>query len=183
MDQSSSLKYASRRRTTSQREPHYRSGPKSLSINRGSGRIERLMLTGSSNVVHSLHSLTATLDDVVERRAQGPIAALFDVDNTLLPGEASEVRFFRFLWRRGLVGWGELSRSAAWLARHVPPFSLHSLRERKIYLAGKRPADIESYAREFCQVEMIGKAVSARSHEAGRPSTGWSPTDSCDWRA
>jgi HAD superfamily hydrolase (TIGR01490 family) len=117
------------------------------------------MLTGSSNIVHSLHSLTATLDDVVERRAQRPIAALFDVDNTLLPGEASEVRFFRFLWRRGLVGWGELSRSAAWLARHVPPFSLHSLRERKIYLAGKCPADIESYAREFCQVEMIGKVA------------------------
>ena len=40
---------------------------------------------------------------------------------------------------------------------HVPPFSLHSLRERKVYLAGKRPADIESYAREFCQTEMIGK--------------------------
>jgi HAD superfamily hydrolase (TIGR01490 family) len=26
-----------------------------------------------------------------------------------------------------------------------------------VYLAGKRPADIESYAREFCQAEMIGK--------------------------
>jgi HAD superfamily hydrolase (TIGR01490 family) len=83
--------------------------------------------------------------------------ALFDVDNTLLPGEASEVRFFRFLWRRGLVGWGELTRSAAWLAGHLPPFSLHSLRERKVYLTGKCSADIESYAREFCQSEMIGK--------------------------
>lgn len=61
------------------------------------------------------------LDDVVERRAQGAVAALFDVDNTLLPGEACEVGFFRFLWRRGLVGWGELTRSAAWLAGHVPP--------------------------------------------------------------
>lgn len=82
---------------------------------------------------------------------------MFDVDNTLLPGEASEVRFFRFLWRRGLVGWDEVSRSAAWLVRHVPPFSLHSLRERKVYLTGKCPADIESYAREFCQAEMTGK--------------------------
>jgi HAD superfamily hydrolase (TIGR01490 family) len=45
----------------------------------------------------------------------------------------------------------------AWLTAHVPPFSLHSLRERKIYLTGKRPADIESYAREFFQAEMIGK--------------------------
>ena len=120
------------------------------------------MLTGTSNTAHSL---TPTLDEVGTRRTQGSIAALFDVDNTLLPGEASEVRFFRFLWRRGLVGWGELSRSAAWLAGHVPPFSLHSLRERKIYLAGKRPADIESYAREFCQTEMIDK-VSPQGRES-----------------
>ena len=119
------------------------------------------MLTESSNVVQSLPSIASTLDDVVERRAQGLIAALFDVDNTLLPGEASEVQFFRFLWRRGLVGWGELSRSAAWLVGHMHPISLHPLRERKVYLAGKRSADIESYAREFCQVEMIGK-VSAQ---------------------
>lgn len=113
------------------------------------------MLTGSSNIVQHLHSRTSTLDDVVERPAQGTVAALFDVDNTLLPGEASEIRFFKYLWRRGLVGWGELSRSVAWLAGHMPPFSLHSLRERKVYLAGKRTADIESYAREFCQAEMI----------------------------
>ena len=115
------------------------------------------MLTGSSKVVQSHHSLTSTLDDVAERREQGSVAALFDVDNTLLPGEASEVLFFGFLWRRGLVGWGELRRSAAWLAGHVPPFSLHSLRERKVYLTGKRPTDIELHAREFCQTEMIGK--------------------------
>ncbi|HJS67156.1 MAG TPA: HAD-IB family hydrolase [Nitrospiraceae bacterium] len=115
------------------------------------------MLTGSSNVVPNHHRLTSTLDDAVERRIQGSVAALFDVDNTLLPGEASEVRFFRFLWRRGLVGWSELGRSIAWLAGHTPPFSLHSLRERKVYLAGKSPADIESHAREFCQTDMIGK--------------------------
>ena len=116
------------------------------------------MLTGSSNAVQNQHILTSTLlEDVAERQGQGSIAALFDVDNTLLPGEASEIGFFRFLWRRGLVGWSELTRSAAWLAGHVPPFSLHSLRERKVYLTGKRSGDIESYAREFCQVEMIGK--------------------------
>ena len=108
--------------------------------------------------MQSHHILTSTLlDDVAERRAQGSVAALFDVDNTLLPGEASEIGFFRFLWRRGLVGWGELGRSAAWLARHVPPFSLHPLRERKVYLTGKRPVDIQSYARDFCRAEMIGK--------------------------
>jgi HAD superfamily hydrolase (TIGR01490 family) len=83
------------------------------------------------------------------------IAALFDVDNTLLPGQASEVRFFRFLWKRGLVGWRELGESAAWLLRHAPPLSLHPLRERKVYLAGKAVADIESLAEEFCRVEIV----------------------------
>ncbi len=101
--------------------------------------------------------ISPLLDDVAGRQAQGSIAALFDVDNTLLPGEASEIGFFRFLWRRGLVGWGELSRSIAWLAGHVPPFSPHHLRERKVYLTGKRPSDIESCAREFCRAEMIDK--------------------------
>jgi HAD superfamily hydrolase (TIGR01490 family) len=115
------------------------------------------MLTGSSKVAPSHRSRTSPFDDVVEPQAQRSVAALFDVDNTLLPGEASEVQFFRFLWRRGLVGWGELSRSLAWLAWHVPPFSLHPLRERKVYLTGKRSADIESYAREFYQTQMIGR--------------------------
>ena len=112
---------------------------------------------------HNILSPTL-LDDVAERRTEGSVAALFDVDNTLLPGEASEIGFFRFLWRRGLVGWSELSRSAAWLLGHMPPFSLHPLRERKVYLADKHPADIESCAREYCQAEMIGKlALQART--------------------
>jgi HAD superfamily hydrolase (TIGR01490 family) len=83
------------------------------------------------------------------------IAALFDVDNTMLPGQASEVRFFRFLWRRGLVGWREVWDSAVWLLRQAPSVSLHPLRERKLYLAGKVVADIESFAEEFCRAEIV----------------------------
>ena len=87
--------------------------------------------------------------------AHTAIAALFDVDNTVLPGQASEVRFFRFLWRRGLVGWREVWDSAEWLIRQAPPVSLHPLRERKLYLAGKVVADIESLAEEFCRAEIV----------------------------
>ncbi len=86
---------------------------------------------------------------------QTAIAALFDVDNTMLPGQASEVRFFRFLWRRGLVGWREVWDSAEWLLRQAPSISLHPLRERKLYLAGKVVADIESFAEEFCRAEIV----------------------------
>ena len=86
---------------------------------------------------------------------QTAIAALFDVDNTMLPGQVSEVRFFRFLWRRGLVGWREVWDSAEWVLRQAPSISLHPLRERKLYLAGKVVADIESFAEEFCRAEIV----------------------------
>ena len=92
---------------------------------------------------------------VSRTRQHTAIAALFDVDNTLLPGQASEVRFFRFLWRHGLVGWRELWESAEWLLRQTPPVSLHPLRVRKLYLAGKAVADIESLAEAFCRAEIF----------------------------
>ncbi len=81
-------------------------------------------------------------------------AAFFDFDNTLLPGEASEIRFFRFLWRQGLVGWHEVRKSLTCLARHASQMSLQPLREEKPYLQGKRPCDIEPLAGEFCRNEL-----------------------------
>lgn len=82
------------------------------------------------------------------------VAAFFDVDNTILPGEASELRFFRWLWRRGIVGWPEARDSVAWLLRNVPPLSLHPLRQRKLYLAGKPSQVIEPLGEEFCREEL-----------------------------
>lgn len=79
------------------------------------------------------------------------VAAFFDVDNTILPGEASEVRFFRWLWKRGVVGWPELGASLNWLIRQLPMLSLHPLRERKLYLAGKPAQVIEPLGEEFCR--------------------------------
>jgi HAD superfamily hydrolase (TIGR01490 family) len=88
-------------------------------------------------------------------RSPTPVAAFFDVDNTLLPGVACEIRFFRFLWRRGVVGWRELGDSLTWMVRMSRSFSLHPLRERKVYLAGKRSTQIERFAEQFCCSEMI----------------------------
>ncbi|WP_447600192.1 HAD family hydrolase [Nitrospira sp. Nam80] len=79
------------------------------------------------------------------------VAAFFDFDNTLLPGQASELRFFRYLWRQGLVGWREVYTSIFELASHLTGASLQPLRERKLYLRGKRPRDIEPLADEFCR--------------------------------
>lgn len=79
------------------------------------------------------------------------VAAFFDLDNTLLPGEASEIRFFRSLWKRGIVGWPEVRTSLWWLAKHMPPLSLHPLRSCKLYLKDKPVQVIEPLGEEFCR--------------------------------
>lgn len=98
--------------------------------------------------------MTLVKPSFAQHRLNSQIAAFFDVDNTLLPGEASEVRFFRWLWRRGVVGWPEVRASIAWLMRHMPALSLHPLRERKLYLAGKPAQVIEPLGEEFCREQL-----------------------------
>ncbi len=87
----------------------------------------------------------------VEEQTATRVGAFFDVDNTLIPGHAIEIRFVRFLQHRGLVGFTELARSLGYLIRHMPPVSVHPLRERKIYLEGKPRSTIEALAEEFVQ--------------------------------
>ena len=105
--------------------------------------------------MHGYHDLHPSLVRAATSLSPASLAALFDVDNTLIPGQACEVRFFRYLWRRGLVGWRELRRSLVWLVRQGPSVSLHPLRERKLYLEGKDPSVIEVCAREFFHDEML----------------------------
>ncbi len=93
----------------------------------------------------------SVVPSVPQRRLATSIAAFFDVDNTLLPGEASEVGFFRWLRQRGVVGWPEARASVAWWLRHLPSLSLQPLRERKLYLAGKPAQVIESLGEAFCR--------------------------------
>ncbi len=147
-----------------ERERYYRSRPKSLSINGLFGKIGRLSLADQSNSMQGYHDLHPSLVLAATTASPASLAALFDVDNTLVPGDACEVRFFRYLWRRGLVGWREVQRSISWLVRHVPPISIHPLRERKLYLEGKDPAAIEDCAREFFQREMV-QLVSVKGRE------------------
>jgi HAD superfamily phosphoserine phosphatase-like hydrolase len=85
------------------------------------------------------------------------LAAFFDVDNTLIPGVAIEVRFFGYLLKRGIVGMTEALRSLGHLVRHLPPVSLHPLRERKLYLEGKQPSTIEPIAEEFVKSHIVHK--------------------------
>ena len=92
--------------------------------------------------------------DTSYTQAPAHVGAFFDVDNTLIPGAATEIRFFHYLRRHGVTGWRDAARSAWHLLQHMPPISLHPLRERKLYLEGKRPETIEPLADAFVQTEV-----------------------------
>jgi HAD superfamily hydrolase (TIGR01490 family) len=114
--------------------------------------------------MHGYHDLHPSLIRAATTVSPASLAALFDVDNTLIPGEACEVRFFRYLWRRGLVGWRDLRRSLMWIVRQGPSLTVHPLRERKLYLEGKDPSVIEACAQEFFRDEML-KGVSKKGRD------------------
>ncbi|TLY35156.1 MAG: HAD-IB family hydrolase [Nitrospirae bacterium] len=77
------------------------------------------------------------------------IAAFFDLDNTIVPGPAIELEYFRLLWRHRMVGAKELLRSAAVLLRNIPPLSFDPLRQYKAYLVGKPASKIEGPSMAF----------------------------------
>ena len=84
----------------------------------------------------------------------GPVGAFFDVDNTLIPGQSIEIRFVRYLWKNGLLSKRALIDSGLYLLFNILEFSLHPLRERKIYLTDKRPEGVEPLAKWFVRSEI-----------------------------
>jgi len=115
--------------------------------------------------------MTVSQTDTTQHSVPSKTAAFFDVDNTLVPGTAIEVRFFNHLRHQGVVGWTDAARSLWYLLQHMPPVSLHPLRERKLYLEGKRPDTIEPLADAFIQRAirpLVSRAAVARLEEHQR---------------
>ena len=98
------------------------------------------------------------------------VGAFFDVDNTLVPGPSTEVRFFQHLWKLGLIGLPQFLKSAWFLIQHVPPLSLSPLRRNKLYLVGQNPEVIEPLAKEFIQTTICPPSVLSRRIRALSPS-------------
>lgn len=105
--------------------------------------------------------------------AEKHIGAFFDVDNTLIPGQSIEIRFFRYLWNEGFLSKHVVFESAWYLFKNMLSFSLAPLRERKIYLIGKRPEGVEPLAKWFVRSEIVprlsleGSAALTRHQQAG----------------
>ena len=101
------------------------------------------------------------------------VGAFFDVDNTLIPGQSIEIRFFRYLWNEGFLPKHVVFDSGWYLLKNIFSFSLAPLRQRKIYLIGKRPEGVEPLAKWFVRSEIVprlsleGSAALTRHQQAG----------------
>lgn len=81
------------------------------------------------------------------------IAAIFDVDGTLIAGATLERIFIRFLLRRGELGWREMAR---WLGAAAKAAARRPLRLKTIksHLRGKDSTSLRRLARECVENEI-----------------------------
>jgi len=96
------------------------------------------------------------------------IAAVFDVDRTLVPGTTTERMFIRYLFRQRVLGLGTLLRTGLYLARRLPRMSpMAAIRARRVYLAGQPSGPIKALAAR-CYQDEIRAIVSAAGRAAVR---------------
>ncbi len=81
------------------------------------------------------------------------IAAIFDVDGTLIAGATLERIFIRFLWRQGELSWRDLFNWAIAAAQALV-VGRPRLKAVKAYLRGKDAARIRRLARECFETEI-----------------------------
>ncbi|MGH9769479.1 MAG: HAD family hydrolase [Blastocatellia bacterium] len=81
------------------------------------------------------------------------IAAIFDVDGTLIADATLERIFIRFLWRRGELGWREMIK---WIGASAKAAATGrpQLKAIKAYLRGKDSARIRRLAQECFESEI-----------------------------
>ncbi len=77
-----------------------------------------------------------------------PIAAIFDVDGTLIAGASLEVRFVKYLWRYGELRVSDIARQAAGAFR-IACAGQSIRRANKAYLCGKNLAHYRRLAADF----------------------------------
>lgn len=90
------------------------------------------------------------------------IAAVFDVDNTLLPGTSSERLFILYVVRQRYLGPRAALATLQVMARHARRGPFYALRHHRPYLRGWRLADLERLGEEAVQATIVPR-LSARA--------------------
>ena len=90
----------------------------------------------------------------------GRIAAVFDIDRTLVVGTSMEKIFLRWLYRRGKLGAGDLLRAVPAMALQVARYPSQGYIQYHGYLAGKPERLVSEWA-DSCFAERIAPRVSS----------------------
>jgi len=85
------------------------------------------------------------------------IAAIFDLDNTIIPGVSVERRFFYRLLRERRIGFREIARTAGFLIRNLHRLSSTTLYSNKPYLAGKSVNELEQMGIQYATEEVLSR--------------------------
>jgi putative phosphoserine phosphatase/1-acylglycerol-3-phosphate O-acyltransferase len=100
------------------------------------------------------------------------VAAVFDVDRTLVPGTTTERLFIRYLVRRRVIGVRQIVHLSLYLLRALPRMDpMEALRQQRVYLTGLPEARVVALA-EACFTDAIQPRISAaglaalREHQA-----------------
>lgn len=98
------------------------------------------------------------------------IAAVFDVDRTLLPETTAERLFLRFLLRERVLGVRALVETVSFVALRGWPHPVREIRRNRPYLQGQRVASMTSLGAR-CFEEVIRPRLAARGVERVRAHT------------
>lgn len=100
------------------------------------------------------------------------VAAVFDVDRTLVPGTTTERLFIRYLLRRRVIGLRQVAHLGFYLLRALPRMDpMEAVRRQRVYLAGLAEQRVVALA-EACFTREIQPRISAaglaalREHKA-----------------
>jgi HAD superfamily hydrolase (TIGR01490 family) len=96
------------------------------------------------------------------------IAAVFDVDRTLLPGTTTERLFIGYLFRKRVLGLGTLLKTGLYLLRQLPRMNpMEAIRQQRVYLTGQPASRLRALALR-CYEEEIAPLLSQAGRAAVR---------------
>ncbi len=85
------------------------------------------------------------------------IAAVFDVDGTLIANDSLERIFFRYLWRYSEIGWREIARLTGGACSAL--VGCAALADNKAYLRGHEFRHLQRLARDCFEQEIMRKLL------------------------
>lgn len=82
------------------------------------------------------------------------VAAVFDVDRTLVPVTTTERIFIRYLLRQRLIGWRAVMNTGLFMVKRLPQSPFETIRRERAYLSGQPYEQTRRLARQCFETDI-----------------------------